>query len=837
MADNKTKTDRLHDLLPKHLNTKTNQNWDGLLSAIGTQDQATADLISEVRKQFFVKTASRPYLDRLAANVKVSRPRLVGMDDSSFREYIPVLSYKPKQVKLIIDQLLDVFFFKESTTAFITSQAAAPFSMQSGWELGYLVDENNAESILFRSTDFTDITAATANEVVAAINRQAKHSYATVYFDSVTKNSYIRIFTKTIGTKGSLRLEGGRANVVLKFNGFIDTAGNGSNTEWTVTKVGDQVTFQHTAGTAPGLDQVVADDIVIVNITGNIGSFIVKEVDLSNNRFIFTNLFGTPGTYTQTSAEQVKFIRPNKYVAYTNKRRAMTWETSPNEIVVEMPTSPPVVKRSLKGSLHLNGAFSPMTARVSSTSLTVQDASGFPDAGTFWLEPMNEIKSRYLTSDENTVVSKQISTRLEGTSQLYTYTSRTVLSTTGNIVAGQTQITNLASTVGLAVGQSVFMQGVPGYAEVTNIAGSIVDISAAATETASGRSVKFGGNTLTGISPDLPALASLNEYTLASLSRTSNVVTGTTSSAHGYIVGEQVIVSGASGIPVLTTTGDITNGSNQLINLASVTGVAPGLIVSGTGIPTGTTIIGVAGNTVTLSTNATATTVGLSVTFKEDLNGTFILTSASGTTFTYTLLGTNGTSATPGTARVERVGLANSGSKIILTGAVSNLSSRITGSYVWDLSAPFVLSSKKANIVESIQAGKVVRLLTLNDNDISSNGGYVIFDYGLNSQEGPVRYLYKPTSNTIAIDPSYVFQFNHSANASIVAINNKGPHRMSTRGEEYAPYVTNPSEARVIMQELIKSVKSAGIFVNFLIRYPEQLYATLDVYESGSDPG
>lgn len=55
--------------------------------------------------------------------------------------------------------------------------------------------------------------------------------------------------------------------------------------------------------------------------------------------------------------------------------------------------------------------------------------------------------------------------------------------------------------------------------------------------------------------------------------------------------------------------------------------------------------------------------------------------------------------------------------------------------------------------------------------------------------------------------------------------------------KEYPAYVTDPAEARVILQDLIRSVKSAGIFVNFLIRYPEQLYATLDVYSSGVDPG
>src|SRR5690606_2595893 len=185
MALNKTKVDRLHGLLPKHLHSRTNVNWKGLIEAIGEADQMTADLVAEVRKQFFVKTASRPYIDRLAANNRISRPRLVGMSDASFRDYIPVLSYKPKQVKLIIDALLDIFFFKESTTAYITSQSFQPFALESGWELEYKVDNMFSERIVFDSSDFTDISSATADEIVGSFNRQAKYSYATNYYDSI----------------------------------------------------------------------------------------------------------------------------------------------------------------------------------------------------------------------------------------------------------------------------------------------------------------------------------------------------------------------------------------------------------------------------------------------------------------------------------------------------------------------------------------------------------------------------------------------------------------------------------------------------------------------------
>jgi hypothetical protein len=761
--DPKGKIAQIHDLLPKHLNSKNNTNWSALVDALGEADQNTANLVAEVRKQFFVKTASRPYLDRLAANSKIARPRLVGMDDPSFRQYIPVLSYQPKQVKLIIDQLLDIFFFKESTTAFINSQVASPFNFSDGWELELKVDEQFTDFIIFKTSDFTDINNATADEIVAAINRQAKYFYATTYYDSISKNTYIRMFTKTVGSKGSLRIIGGRANIALHLNGYISSAGNGSNTEWTVTKVGDEVTFAHTAGTSPNIDQLIKGDIFVIDLIGNLGSFEITNVDLVNSSITFINLFATPGVFTQTLAEDTKFIRPQKFVAYLNPKRAMTWETSPSEVVVEMPTSPPVVKRSLRGSSHINGAFSQMVNYDSATSLTVADAFQFPESGSFFLEKINEIKEHIITPSEDIVISKTSNSRMQYNIDRYDYTSRVVLTTTGDINIDIMQITNLASVVGLAAGQQIKMSGIPTYARIESVVGNTVNISVAATATVIGQTVKFMGNQLTGITPNLPTLASLNEFSLSSLVRSGNIVTGTTSSTHGYVIGENVTISNTSG---------------------------------GIGM----------------------------------WNGTYTLISANNNTFTYNQIESNSSATILGTSRVSRIGLCNNGSKIMITDNITNDISRISGSYMWDLAANFVLSSNKGATTDSIQAGKIVRLLNLSSNTIPSDGGYLVFDYGRNNQEGPVRFLYKPTDNTIAIDPSYTFKYNHLIGAGVVAINHKGPHVMSGKGTEYSAYITDPSEARAILQELIRSVKSAGIFVNFLVRYPDQLYGTLDIY-------
>lgn len=700
MAGNKNKVDRIHDQMPRFFKTRTNPNWNALITALGESDQELADLIEEVRKQFFIKTASRPYLDRLGANFKVSRPRFIGMDDATFRNYIPILSYQPKQVKLVLDLLLDVFFFKETTTAFTQSLQPETYDITDGWELIYTVDQVKLERIQFNADEFVNINTCSAEEIVSAINRQAQYSFAVVYDDRIKKQKFIRLFSTTIGSKGSIQINGGRADMSLQFRGFNEEAGSGTNTEWTVTKIGDTVTFQHTGGTSPNLDKLEAGDVVIISIVGNEGSFVIQEIDLNDNSFTFINLFATPGVYdhsTLPTNDLVRFIKPEKMVVYTNNTRSVVWEVSPGEIIVEMPATPPVVKRSLIGSAHLNGMVERVIDTPTQNSLEIADASDWPTGGTFVLQTQDEIQTHILTDSEDVVLTKELNNRFNN-ALTFTYTSKT-------------------------------------------------------------------GNILNGITPDLPTMSDLYENNITTAVRASNIITITTSTPHGYHVGEAVRVQ------------DVTPD---------------------------------AGN---------------------DINGTFvILSTPTTTTFTYMSVGIDGAAA-GGVSRVERIGMSNDGSLAYLTTAQINTG--IYGPYMWSPDATYVISSLTSTIQSEIKAGNNVRTLPIAPvNNIPNAEGFVVFDFGTEFEEGPVRYLYKPTAASMQLDPAYVFKHNHDVGSSITVIRRKGAHVMSGLGKEYPAYITDPAVARRTLQELMKQVKSAGIFIEFLVRYPEQLYATLDVYGS-----
>lgn len=703
MAGNKTKIDRIHDQMPRFFKTRVNPNWKAVIEAIGQSDQELADLVEEVRKQFFIKTASRPYIDRLGSNLRVSRPRLIGMDDPTFRTYVPVLAYQPKQVKAVLDSLLDIFFFRETTTAFTQSTQPEIYTLVNGWELEYTVDQIHTERIEFKQDEFVDISNATAEEIVSAINRQVQHSFAIVFDDRIKKQKFIRIFSNTIGSKGSIQITGGRANMALQFAGFKEGSGSGSNTAWTVTKIGDTVTFQHTGGVSPNLGNIVIGDVVISSLPGNQGSFVITNVDLNNSKFTFTNLFATPGNYDHSlldPTDMIRFISPDKMVIYTNNSRSLVWEVTPGEIIVEMPATPPVVKRSLIGSAHVNGMVEIVTDVPSTTSMELEDASEWPNAGQFILQEKSEVQTHILTGSEDTTITKNFNTRFDK-SLKYSYASKS-------------------------------------------------------------------GNILGGITPALPSVAGVIEKDIFSITRTGDLVTVVIVGLHDFKKGEVV----------------------KIYNVPD---------------PDST------------------------------LNGSFVIDSVpNALSFTYRSLGLPAGQNNIGNVRVERIGMASNGSLAYLSSAGTNTG--ITGPYMWSSTAPYVISSLTSNIQADIKAGNNVRSIAVSAvNNIPNAEGFVIFDFGTEREEGPVRYLYKPTDASLQLDPAYVFKNNHDVGSSVTVIRRRGAHVMSGLGKEYPAYITDPAVARETLQDLMKKVKSVGIFIEFLVRYPEQLYAALDVYKSDNE--
>lgn len=97
-------------------------------------------------------------------------------------------------------------------------------------------------------------------------------------------------------------------------------------------------------------------------------------------------------------------------------------------------------------------------------------------------------------------------------------------------------------------------------------------------------------------------------------------VRGPLSTVFSYTLSSAALSGTATGVGFRTYTGDVTNGSDQILNLSSTVGLEKGQVVIGTGVPANTAniyITNISGTTVTLSSTLGATAVGASMTFYD----------------------------------------------------------------------------------------------------------------------------------------------------------------------------------------------------------------------------
>jgi hypothetical protein len=106
---------------------------------------------------------------------------------------------------------------------------------------------------------------------------------------------------------------------------------------------------------------------------------------------------------------------------------------------------------------------------------------------TYWYSPTNGESLLFLREDlGNTVI-----TGAGSISQGILPNSSPILVTTGNVVTGSNQLTNLASVAGLSDGDFIFLSGLPSNTTILSISGSTVTMSADSTITGTGITVTF----------------------------------------------------------------------------------------------------------------------------------------------------------------------------------------------------------------------------------------------------------------------------------------------------------------------------------------------------------
>jgi hypothetical protein len=115
-----SKLAKMQRFVPSVYRPTSNTNIKGLLEAWATEDDLIVSSIADTKEQIYVATAQLEYLDSLAANVGVFRPKYLNLSDTLFRLLVPALSYYPKQVVPTIYRVLEIFFGDDNPDILVT---------------------------------------------------------------------------------------------------------------------------------------------------------------------------------------------------------------------------------------------------------------------------------------------------------------------------------------------------------------------------------------------------------------------------------------------------------------------------------------------------------------------------------------------------------------------------------------------------------------------------------------------------------------------------------------------------------------------------------------------
>lgn len=347
--------------LRKYLNPAIKgQNVDAVLEALAYGPAHLVNNVEAVNDSLYIVTATGKYLDARLADRDLTRPELVGLSDDVFRK-IGIEVSNRKQVRDLMGQILEIIYGEEFTRATSSSTKFEPFQLQDGDTIFVQFDDSEIIEIPFKSSQFTNINQATAQEVADAISRTlsslGKQGAAIAKDDGA--GSYVMILSGSIGPSSSVRVLGGRAQNVLQFPETRPTSAQAS-TQWDVSYKGQFIRMTWTGGADPSLGKVKKGDYVNIFGSGfnqlNKGTFTVelsKGGLVGDSYFEFLNPNGVTEVAVQGQDDGVLFFNPKKLTIISKNIYAAVYQTESRLIEVFVPATTRVVRRDRQGAAHL----------------------------------------------------------------------------------------------------------------------------------------------------------------------------------------------------------------------------------------------------------------------------------------------------------------------------------------------------------------------------------------------------------------------------------------------------------------------------------------------------
>jgi len=333
--------------------------------------------------------------------------------------------------------------------------------------------------------------------------------------------------------------------------------------------------------------------------------------------------------------------------------------------------------------------------------------------------------------------------------------------------------------------------------------------------------------------------------------RASNVVTITTTSAHGLGVGQKVRIidvanTSFNGTFTVATAG-LTTFTYAQAGPNAASGAGTVLHEATVGSPSSGAVRSSGTSTITTVANHGYTTgqvVNIFGVEDSSFNGQFTITGTTANTFTYTQDFSNDVVfykpqrtdllKLPRYATVyevnpyEIVVFLPATTKIVKRELIgswhiheTNTNTQYLGSYLFNPTSGLPIAKTATTLQETIGAGELKTVMVgANTSQFPDEEGFLVIGFGTSNEEGPIRYYGRPSSNSLLIDPSYKFKKSHVPGEDIALITDRKAYRPKQDGTDYGAYLTGTIAGRIEAQKLIEKLVASGIFLSVIITYP-----------------
>lgn len=331
------KFQRMARTLPSLYRPEVNIMIGGLLKAWGIVDDEIEVQIQEAKNSIFVETSQGRFLDLLGNNVGVSRTPQLGIGDNDFRTLVPVMSFKPKQVRKTIIDLLDVFWGESFSRANLSS--------------------GNTETFNFGPAT---VLTGTANFIK---DKKVVKGTGTLFLSEVQVGDYIKPTASSgiVYAKVSNVIDDETLELSLPWDHDIVLGATvASGPIRTLTYKVDNLVTKTIRFTPDAFEDLTA--VKVSELVSFINANIEHSRYISASEFLDpvlgsklnlrTNTPGVQGSIQVLGGDANDPSRLNFSLEVANDIRVGVFEVNPNEVVIQIPSSVPVLRRSLKGSVH-----------------------------------------------------------------------------------------------------------------------------------------------------------------------------------------------------------------------------------------------------------------------------------------------------------------------------------------------------------------------------------------------------------------------------------------------------------------------------------------------------